>query len=178
MRRLLGLQKAAEQQRGTLAAACPVTVWDNRGFPLAELAGWTSKTWGSTWPGCTTSTCSLLASMSWNHGKNPSLTLFSSLPLQWWSTPHTCSYPSTCAWLWSFSLGSLAANRKAPWHSWPKARKEKGGKKDWKNEWFVNHFHVTLNIPFFTWTTNWTLHQDWKHEDLAGMIWKPHSLFF
>lgn len=145
-----------------------------------QLAGWTSKTWGSTWPGCTTSTCSLLASMSWNHGKNPSLTLFSSLPSQWWFTPHTCSCPSTCAWLWSFSLGSLAANRKAPWHSWLKTKKEKRLKEGVVCKSFscdFKHFFLHLNHKLDTSSRLKTWRSCWNNLEASLTSFESHALW-
>lgn len=95
----------------------------NLQLPTVQLARWTSRSLGSTWPGCTTSTCSSPASMSWSPGKSLYSTPSSSPPSLWRSTPHMSLCPYTCASLWSFSLGSLATSLRAPWHSWT----ERGG---------------------------------------------------
>lgn len=156
-------------------------------FLLIQPAGWTLRTWGSIWPGCTTSTCSSLASMSWSPGKSPSSTPSSSPPSPWWSTPHMSLCPSTCAWRWSFSLGSLVASLRAPWHLWTKRRGEYGGKRQRLGglAWFPKSFHITQ--LFISWSTLslslhylhpkpqlsvTSAHQDWKHNTLNGMIWK------
>lgn len=98
--------------------------------PPFQPTWWTSRTSWSTWPGCTTSTYSSQASMSWSRGKSPSLTPSSSPPSPWWSTPHMSLCPSTYAWHWSFSLGFAVASLRAPWHSWTKRKRiwRKGGK--------------------------------------------------
>jgi len=137
-------------------------------LPSVQLARWSSRALGSTWPGCTTSTCSTPASTCWSPGKSPSSAPSSSPPSPWRSTPRMSLCPFTCDSHWSFSLGSPVSSLRAPWHEWPKRWREFGGKR--------SSDRLDDLETLFTPRSITAAHQDWKHAYLKEMIWKSEPL--